>query len=212
MSTGTSAWAPQGGGAPQQAGPPQPAPPQPMPPYGWTPPPLGGPPAPTQPGNARPPRLWLWALATAVAMVAAIAATAAITYSITRSAPSSAAAPAAPTAPTFTAAEQADAEQAVCQAFDISTKGMQSQGGARVDGQPNLPMLLRKLSGTVAIQNALIPATPSDVADPARRVVATNLDLMNAALGQANINDVQTATDASNDAIDALVSACGLPR
>ncbi len=215
MSTGTSAWAPQtGGGAPQQAGPPQPVPPQPVPPYGWAPPPpAGGPPAPPQPGNARPPRLWLWALVTTIITVAAIAATAAITYSITRSAPSSAATPSAapePTAPTFTAAQRTDAKQAVCQAFDVSSKGMQTQGGARLDGQPNLPMLLRKLSGTVSIQNALVPATPADVAEPAQQVVKTNLDLMNAALGQANIDDVQKATDASNDAIDALVSACGL--
>lgn len=216
MSTGTSAWAPQtGGGTPQQAGPPQPVPPQPVPPYGWAPPPgAGGPPSPPQPGNARPPRLWLWALITTIITVAAIAATAAVTYSITRSDASSVAAeePSTPpsAAPTFTSAQQADAKQAVCQAFDVSSKGMQSQGGARLDGQPNLPMLLRKLSGTVSIQNAMAPATPADVAEPAQEVVKTNLDLMNAALGQANIEEVQRATDASNDAIDALVSACGL--
>ncbi len=74
-------------------------------------------------------------------------------------------------------------------------------------------MLLRKLSGTVSIQAALVPATPADVAEPARGgVVETNLDLMNAALGQANINEVKAATDASNEAIDKLVSACGLPH
>lgn len=218
MSTGTSAWAPQtGGGTPQQAGPPQPVPPQPVPPYGWAPPPpASGQPAPPQPGNARPPRLWLWALVTTIITVAAVAATAAITYSITQSAASSAAtentpAPADETpAPTFTSAQADAAKQAVCQAFDVSSKGMQTQGGARLDGQPNLPMLLRKLSGTVSIQNAMAPATPADVAEPAQEVVKTNLDLMNAALGQANIEEVQRATDASNDAIDALVSACGL--
>ena len=216
MSTGTSAWAPQtAGGAPQAAPPPQPGPAQPPPPYGWTPPPQGGAPVPAHHAPGRPPRLWLWALVTAIAMVVAVAATAAITYAITRSAPTSnpaAAQSASPAAPTFTAAERSAAKDSVCQAFDVSSKGMQSQGGARVDGQPNLPMLLRTLSGTVSLQTALVPATPPAVADAARGVVATNLDLMNAALGQANIADVQKATDASNTSVDAMVAACGFPR
>lgn len=215
MSTGTSAWAPQtGGGAPQQAGPPQPVPPQPVPPYGWAPPPpAGGPPAPAQPGNVRPPRLWLWALVTTIITFAAVAATAAITYSITRSTISAtpSAAP-EPTAPTFTTAQQADAKRAVCQAFDVSSKGMQSQGGARLEGQPNLPMLVRLLTSTVSIQNALVPATPADVSGLANRVVSTNLDLMNAALGQANIAEVNKANETANEAVWALADACGLPR
>jgi hypothetical protein len=156
--------------------------------------------------------MWLWALITTILMVVAIAATAAITYAIAHSASTPAAAPAAPSTPTFTAEQQDAAKQAVCRAFDVSSRGMDTQGGARVDGNPNLPMLLRKLSGTVSIQLALVAATPPDVAEPAQRVVQTNLDLMNAALGQANINEVKAATDASNDAIDALVSACGLPH
>jgi len=156
--------------------------------------------------------MWLWALTTTILMVVAIAATAAITYAITHSSSSAAAAPATPASPTFTAEEQDHAKQAVCSAFDVSTKGIGSQGGARVDGQPNIPMLLRTLSGTVSIQSALVPATPADIAGPAQRVVRTNLDLMNAALGQANINEVKAANDASNDAADALVSACGLPH
>jgi hypothetical protein len=61
-------------------------------------------------------------------MVVAIAATAAITYAIARSAANSVTvSSAAPAAPTFTAAEQADATQAVCNAFDVSTKGTASQ-------------------------------------------------------------------------------------
>ncbi|WP_142271637.1 hypothetical protein [Mycobacterium sp. AT1] len=148
----------------------------------------------------------------AILMVVAVAATAAITYAIAHSATSSVSAPASPAAPSFTAAEQADAKQAVCNAFDVSTKGIASQGGARVDGQPNIPMLLRTLSGTVSIQSALVPATPADVAEAAHGVVKTNLDLMNAALGQANIDQVKAANDASNSAVDTLVSACGLPH
>lgn len=161
----------------------------------------------------RPPRMWLWALTTVVVTVVAVAATAAITYAIAHSAPTiSAAAPTAPPVPAFTPAERADSKHAVCHAFDVSSRGMDTQGGARVDGNPNLPLLLRILSGTVSIEQALTPATPDDVAGPARSVVATNLDLLNAALGQASIGDVKAATSVSNDAVDALVSACGLPH
>ncbi len=127
MSTGTSAWAPPTGGVPpsrpaaqcsavRMGGPTE---------GGWVPP------VPVQQGTPRPPRLWLWALVTAILMVVAIAATAAITYAIAQPASNtSASTPAAPSAPTFTAAEQADAKQAVCHAFDVSTRGgMDTQGG-----------------------------------------------------------------------------------
>lgn len=206
MSTGTSAWAPPtSGGVPPHPAPP----PQNIPPYGWNPPPAGGPPAPVQTAPHRP-RVWLWALATAVVMVVSIAATAAITYAIARSAPNTIGA--APAAPTFTAAQQADAKEALCHTFDVSTAGSQSQGGARVDGKPNLPMLLRTLSSTVSIQNAIVPATPDDVTVLARRVVSTNLDLMNAALGLAQIDEVNRLTDTSSAAVYALADACGLPH
>lgn len=206
--TGTSAWAPPTGGVP-----PQPAPPHNVPPYGWNPPPAGGAPGPLQQGAPRPPKMWLWALVTAVLMVVAIAATAAITYAIAHSASNtSAAAPAAPSAPTFTPAQAADAKQALCHTFDVSTAGGQGQGGARVNGQPNLPVLLRTLSSTVSIQNAIVPETPEDLAGLAHRVVSTNLDLMNASLGLAKVDEVNRLTDASTAAIWALADACGLPH
>ena len=209
MSTEMSSWAPPtNGGAPQHpAGAPHNVS---APAYGWTPPPSGGAPAPVQQRAPRPPRMWLWALVSAVLMVIAVAATAAITYAIARPTMPAGNPTASPAAPTFTAAQQADAKQAVCQAFDVATRGIASQGGARVDGQPNMPMLLRTLSGTVSMQSALTPATPTDVADFAHRVIEANLNLLNAALGQADISDVQRANDASNRAVDGLVSACGL--
>lgn len=207
MSTGTSAWAPQAGGVP-----PQPGTPPPNPPYGWAPPPAGGPPAPVQTAP-RQPRVWLWALATVVLMVVAIAATAAITYAIAHSTSSSAAAsPANSSTPTFTPAEQADAKQAVCNAFDVTTAGQQAQGGVVLDGQPNVPVLLRKVTGAVTIVQALIPATPENVATPARQYVAANLNLMNAALGQGSLDEIKQLTAATNDSTGALADACGLPR
>lgn len=208
MSTGTSAWAPPTGGVP-----PQPAPPHNIPPYAWNPQPTGGAPGPLQKGAPRPPKMWLWALVTAVLMVVAIAATAAITYAIAHSASNApAAAPAAPSAPTFTAAEQADAKQSVCQAFDQSTAGQQAQGGVVVDGQPNVPVLLRKVTGAVSIIQALVPATPESVASPARQYVAANLNLMNASLGQGSLDEIKKLTAATNDATGTLAEACGLPR
>lgn len=208
MSTGTSAWAPQSGGVP-----PQPAPPN-VPPYGWNPPPTGGAPGPVQQGVPRPPKMWLWALVTAILMVVAIVATAAITYAIAHSASGTppAAAPDAPPAPAFTAAEQADAQRALCQAFDMSTAGQQAQGGVVVDGQPNVPVLLRKITGAVSIIQALVPATPESVATPARQYVAANLSLMNASLGQGSLDEIKKLTSATNDATGTLADACGLPR
>ncbi len=206
MSTGTSAWAPPAGGVP-----PQPAPPN-VPPYGWNPPPAGGAPGPLQQGAPRPPKMWLWALITSILMVVAIAATAAITYAIAHSAGTPAAAPAAPSTPTFTAAEQADAKQSLCQIFDKSTAGQQAQGGVVVNGQPNVPVLLRKLTGAVSIIQALVPATPESVATPARQYVAANLNLMNASLGQGSLDEIKQLTAATNDATGTLADACGLPR
>jgi hypothetical protein len=157
--------------------------------------------------------MWLWALLTAALLAVAVAATASITYAITRSASNTpTAAPSALSAPTFTSAEQAAAKQAVCMAFDVSSAGMYSQGGARVDGKPNFPVLQRLLTSTVSIQNSLVPATPADVAELARRVVSTNLDVMNAAMGQANVADLNKMNEAANDATYALADACGLPH
>lgn len=208
MSTGTSAWAPPTGGVPSQ-----PAPPHNAAPYGWNPPPTGGAPGPVQQGAPRPPKMWLWALVTSILMVVAIAATAAITYAIAHStSDTSASAPAAPSAPTFTAAEQAAAKQSVCQTFDKSTAGQKAQGGVVVDGQPNVPVLLRKITGAVSIIQALVPATPDSVATPARQYVAANLSLMNASLGQGSLDEIKQLTAATNDATGTLADACGLPR
>ncbi|MCX2715870.1 hypothetical protein [Mycolicibacterium sp. J2] len=154
--------------------------------------------------------MWLWALVTSILMVVAIAATAAITYAIAHS--TSITPAVAPSAPTFTAAEQAAAKQSLCQTFDMTTAGQQAQGGVVVDGQPNVPVLLRKITGAVSIIQALVPATPENVSTPARQYVAANLSLMNASLGQGSLDEIKKLTAATNDATGALADACGLPR
>jgi len=202
-----NSWAPQAAGVPPQPG----MQPQSPPPYGWNPPPAGGPPAAghTAPGR---PRVWLWALATVVLTVVAIAITAAVTYAIARAGSSTATSSADPAPPTYTAAEQADARQAVCNAFDATTANQQAQGGVIVDGQPNVPVMLRKSAGAVTIVQALVPATPETVTASARQYVTANLNLLNAALGQGSLDQIKNLTDSTNDATSALADACGLPK
>ena len=116
-----------------------------------------------------------------VLLIAAIAATAAITYAVARNtnAPTATPPPAAPTAqvPQFSTAEQDAAKQQLCQVFDVSTRGHEGQGGVRMNGQANLPLVLRSLNTAVAVQNALAPAVPADVAEAARKYVDARLRL-----------------------------------
>lgn len=62
------------------------------------------------------------------------------------------------------------------------------------------------------MENALVPAVPTDVAIAARRYVTTTLDVATAAMGNTSIDEINRLTSVSNSAIDALVDVCGLPR
>jgi hypothetical protein len=95
--------------------------------------------------------------------------------------------------------------------FDASTSGQTSQGGLRLNGDPNTPLLLRKLTSVVAVESALTKA-PNDIADVARSYISANLDQMNAALGNASVDDINKLTSSANDATYALADACGLPH
>ncbi|WP_156622670.1 hypothetical protein [Mycobacterium sp. 852014-50255_SCH5639931] len=97
--------------------------------------------------------------------------------------------------------------------FDVSVRGQEGQGGVRVaGGGVNTPMVLRALNSASAVQNALVPAVPPDVAPVARKYIATTLDQTTAALGNTPTSEVNRLTDIRNDAINALVDVCGLPR
>jgi hypothetical protein len=121
-----------------------------------------------------------------------------------------------PSTPTTTAAhgftpeQQAAAKRHVCEVFDASTAGQQSQGGLQVDGNPNSPLLIRKLTSIVAIQNALSPQTPPDVGEAAQGYLNASLELMSAAMGSASVDDINRLTSSSNDATYALADVCGL--
>ena len=212
-----SPWAqPQTGG--QQSTPVLP-PPQAMPNRPQSGPPPAGPPIPPVAPPPRPPRRgipWLLVGGAVVLLIAAIAATAAITYAVARNtnAPNATPPPAAPTAqaPQFSTAEQNAAKQQLCQVFDISTQGQQGQGGVRINGEANLPLMLRSLNSAVAVQNALMPATPGDVAEAARNYVDARLQLTTAATGTTDIQEVNRLNGAANEATYALADVCGLPH
>ena len=205
--TAVSPWAPPQGGtqqAPAQS-PPSGTPPQYGPPFA----PMTATPRPRRRGLA----LSLLVLGALLLIIAAIAATAAITYSIARNtaAPTATLAP-APAAPQFSAAEQTAAKQQVCQVFDVATKGQQGQGGVRVNGEANLPLMLRVLNAAVAVEHSLTPATPLEVKVAAEKFIDAWLQLTTAATGTTPTDEVNRINHAANDATYALADVCGLPH
>lgn len=113
----------------------------------------------------------------------------------------------------FNSAEAMGAKENLCRTFDLSVRGQEGQGGVRVaGGGVNEPMVLRALNSALAVQNALVPAVPSDVASAAHKYIGTTLDQTTAAMGSTPTSEVNRLTDVRNDAINALVDVCGLPR
>jgi len=192
----------------------------PVPPAPMQPPP--GPPHQLQvrPGQARS-RLWAWtALALLLVVTVSAGVSAAITYialhgagsSSSSTAPSVAAASSPTTTPRFSPAEIANAKGNLCHIFDVSVRGQEGQGGLRAEGKVNLPIVLRALNSASVVQNALSPAVPANIADAARTYVSTTLDATTAAMGNTPISELNRLNDVSNDATNALLDACGLPR
>ena len=72
--------------------------------------------------------------------------------------------------------------------------------------------MLRSLNSAVAVQNALVPATPGDVAEAARNYVNARLRLTTAATGTTDIQEVNRLNGAANEATYALADVCGLPH
>jgi hypothetical protein len=144
-------------------------------------------------------------------LIAVIAATAAVTYAVARNtnAPNAT----APTAtPAFSAADQAAAKQQLCHVFDVSVRGKEGQGGVVNNGELNVPLVLRKVNSVLAVQNALTPATPPEVAAAARKYVDTSMELTTAAMSNASIDELTRLTNNGNDATYAFADLCGLPH
>lgn len=208
-----SPWAPPQNGGQQSTPvlPPQAIPTRPQagpPPAGHGLPPVAPPPRPPRRGLP-----WLIAGGAVALLIAAIAATAAITYAVARNTTTPSATP-QPTvqAPQFSAAEQNTARQQLCHTFDVTARGQRGQGGMRVNGDVNVPVLLRTVNSVVAVQNALKPAVPQDLAQVAQRYIDTSLDVTSAATGNPPIEEVNRLTDVSNEATFAFADACGLQR
>lgn len=210
--TGPSPWA-----APPETGPQQAAV---FPPPPGAVPPQSGPPAqpvtppPRQPRRRRP---WLLIGGAVVVLIAVIAGTAAVTYAVARNTSSSNSTPpptASPTpaSPQPSASDQDAAKQRVCRVFDISLRGQEGKGGLVVNGELNIPIMLRRVNSVVAVENALTVETPSDVADAARRYIDTSLDVTTAATGNVPVDEGNKLNDVANKAIDALANVCGLPH
>ena len=207
--TSSSPWSREA--APSVTLPPPPPPPQapPGPPHH-----VQVPPRPTRG------RFWVWVPLVLLLVVAVSGGvSAAITYfalngarSSSTSTPPPAVAPTSPTTPRFSAAEAAAAKERVCQVFDVSVRGQQGQGGLRVEGVLNIPVVLRALNSASVVQNALVPAVPADITMAARSYLSATLDQTTAAMGNTSTSEGNRLTDIRNEAMYALLDACGLPR
>ena len=170
---------------------------------------------------SRPRRPWGWiVLALLLAAVVAAAVGSTVTYVAMRndqaasisSSRQTASPSSAPAAPQFSQAEADAAKQHLCQVFDVSVRGQEGQGGFRVEGNLNVPMVLRAVNSAAVVQNGLVPAVPPDVASLARKYVSATLDTTTAAMGNPPATEINRLGDIRNDAMYALIDACGLPR
>lgn len=117
-----------------------------------------------------------------------------------------------PAVPQYNPSEVSAAKDHLCKVFDLSVRGQEGQGGFRVQGNVNIPIVLRALNSASAVQNALGPAVPADLATAARKYIGTTLDVTTSAMGSTPTSEVNRLTDVDGDAIDAVLNGCGLPR
>lgn len=146
-------------------------------------------------------------------LAAVIATTATITWKVARQPP--AAPDSTVGAPAIVAAapeQQSAAKKRLCELFDAGTIGQAGKGGVIKEGQLNLPMVLRMVNTGAAVNSALVPEVPSDVAGAAREYVARVFALTTEALGRGDVAIGSQLNTSANNAIDALLDACGLPR
>lgn len=188
---------------------------------------MNAPPGPTFPPvsfpHGRASRRWTWpriALGLVVIVIISASTGSIVTYaaanneagSATESSSTPSASTSAPTAPQFSAADVSAAKSHLCQVFDVSVRGQQGQGGMRVEGNLNVPVVLRSVNSALAVQSALVPAVPVEVASTAQNYIQATLNLTTAAMGNTSTAEGNRLNEISNDATNALLDACGLPR
>lgn len=81
-----------------------------------------------------------------------------------------------------------------------------------MNGELNVPLVLRKVNSVVAVQNALTPAVPESLKAAVEKYVETSMDLTTAALGDTPIDELRQLTEVGNEATYALADECGVPR
>lgn len=198
-----------------------PPPPAPTPGLGATPPPATVPFPTGFAQNRTRRRVWPWAVLGLLLAIMISAATGSIVtlavahedaHSTVGPSTAPSASPSAPPAPQVSAADAAAAKNHLCQVFDTSVQGQQGQGGLRVNGNLNVPVVLRTVNSALAVQTALVPAVPTDIAAAAQHYIQTTLDSTTAAMGNTPTPEVNRLNDIANDSINALVDVCGLPR
>lgn len=175
-------------------------------------------------GFAPPPpaRRWRFIGMVGALFVVAIAATAAITYALSRGTnnepiPSAEPALTGPSVssappPTYSQAEQAAAKAKLCHVFEASVRGKEALGGVVMNGELNVPLVLRKLNSVVAVQNAITAATPESLKAAVQKYVDTSMDLTTAAFGSTPIDELTRLTEVGNTATYALADECGVPH
>ena len=155
----------------------------------------GGPPRPTRRGRR--------GAVLAAVFTATAALTAGTTYALTRT-------PATDPSPVVLSTDQAQAREHLCAVFDTATKNQRGRGGVVDAGKLNVPVVLRIINRTVALQNALTPAVPADVATATRTYITRSLDLSNAATAGEPITVLKELTAAGNNGWETLAGLCGV--
>lgn len=86
-------------------------------------------------------------------------------------------------APPTSPRRRVKARQLVCEVFDRSARGQGKSGPLVLEnGDANVPSVVRKLGSVAAVEHALTPPTPSEVAAAAHRYIDAQLDLVTAAM------------------------------
>lgn len=116
------------------------------------------------------------------------------------------------TAPVSDSDAAAAARQRVCDVFVMATKGNTGRGGVVVSGELNVPNVLRGLNDAVALENALSPAVPADLADATRTYITRVLDLMPRLPPVNRSTDSQTSLSRVMKQAFDLADRCGVPR
>lgn len=156
---------------------------------------------------SNPPRPWRRWAGLAAALAATIALSATATYTLTRPAPREEA-----TVPVSDSDAAAATEQ-LCGVFRAATKNQSDKrSGVFINGELNVANVLRALNGAVALENALSPAVPADLAAATRTYITQSLDLTTAATAGETIERLTELTIAGNETAVEIADLCEIPR